>query len=96
MGSTIINSLFLMQLNHNLLLIKIVLKIAHIIVGTLAAIVGSALALKAIGKMTMDELHCCPECKDDREAVEIETSNSVLHRLTKFVCEKASEWFSSS
>lgn len=39
MRSTIINSLFLMQLNHNLLLIKIVLKMAYIIVGALAAII---------------------------------------------------------
>lgn len=69
---------------------------AYIIFGALAAIIDSALALKAIGKMTMDELHYRPECKNDRKAVEIEMSNSVLHRLTKFVCEKPSEWFSSS
>ena len=66
---------------------------AYIIVGALATIIGSAITLKAIGKMTMNELHYRPECKDDRKAVEIEMPNSVLHRLTKFVCEKASEWF---
>lgn len=43
----------------------------------------------------MDERHYRSEFEDDRKAVEIEMPNSVLRRLTTFVCEKASEWFSS-